>query len=762
MTPDQLQEARRLHLAGYKLCELHPNSKRPVGDGWNNKPITGVTEAAGGYGLMLALNGLCSVDVDDEFLTELGLENVGFNLEEIRHAGVHTSSTRPGSGGRVTFRVPAGVQLEWVKFSSKTFGTVLELRATSPNLQDTLPGTVYHSQDGTGPWRQFYANGRVMEDAPELPEALLAWWARMSKDVDYKQAQQRLFIGHTAQVAISSSDGRLGYGSTHRAEFNRGTSVADILVRHGYEQHKNKRWSPSTATGAPAVREIPGKQDLWQSDHASDPLFGMFDAWTAHVVLDHDHDLPAAEAAFRARRAHEAIDGFEDEEVTYTPLALPAPAEEFDFGDEPSGSGGALSNGLSGGPLALPDDLPAFSRDNTGAIKPIVGNLIKALSREDIAGWRIGYDEFRAEIMLAPPGTDQWRPFGDADFVWLCDHLETGMNGFAPIAKERIRDVVLAVADRNKFDSAKLWLNGLPDDGGSRCETFLIDYYHLQDTPYHRAVSLYLWTALAGRVLDPGCQADMALVLVGGQGLRKSTSITAMLPAKDFFVKIALNARDDDLARKMRGKLLGEIAELRGLHTKELEAIKDFITQTDEEWIPKYREFSAKFPRRLVFIGTTNKDQFLADDTGERRWLPLQVGQEINVRGIRRVAMQCWAEARRLWQAGGVAWEAAQTLATVEHEKFTFSDPWTEVIAKWLRLEDFDQILPTSKGFVTTSEVLVDALKFDPKAVKRADEMRVSSVLKKLGFFSKKMWHEGRTVNAFLPTLPTSESEVGR
>ncbi|MCV5824559.1 virulence-associated E family protein, partial [Escherichia coli] len=83
--------------------------------------------------------------------------------------------------------------------------------------------------------------------------------------------------------------------------------------------------------------------------------------------------------------------------------------------------------------------------------------------------------------------------------------------------------------------------------------------------------------------------------------------------------------KDDDLARKMRGRLVAEIGELRGLNTKELESIKAFVTRTHENWIPKYREFATQFPRRLVFVGTTNEDEFLADKTGNRRWLPVEV-----------------------------------------------------------------------------------------------------------------------------------------
>lgn len=734
MTPSQFEEARRLHEAGFKLCELYPDSKRPVGDGWNNKAVSVVRADAGGYGLLLAANGMCSVDVDDEPLCELGLRRCGFDLQALREAGVTTSSTRPGSGGRISFRVPAGSPVRWIKFSSRVHGTILELRATSPNLQDSLPGTVYHSQDGTGPWEQAYDGFLSLECADVPPPDLLAWWERLSTDVEFLREQQTLFVGEDAQLAVSSGDGKLAYTSEHRAAFNASHSVADILEAHSYTLHRNGRYAPPTATGAAAVRPIPGREDLWQSDHASDPLHGTFDAWTAHVVLEHGGDLPRAEGAAGVSRALVALDGFDE-----VPALQRIDAEGVER-------------------LGEPDEdleLPAFEREKSGKIKATVLNLIMALRRPDVAGVRIGMDRFRDEIMLATPGTDDWRPLGDADGVWLRAHLETGVCGFAPISKELMRDVVHAVATELEFDSARMWLEGLPYDGKVRCETFLRDYFGVDDTPYTRAVSLYLWTALAGRILDPGVKADMVPILVGAQGLGKSSAIAAMVPSVEHFVEIAFTEKEDDLSRKMRGKLIAEIGELRGLHTKEIEGIKAFITRTHEHWVPKFKEFTTLFPRRLVFVGSTNKDQFLADETGNRRWLPVRVSQ-VDVSRVRAVAPDCWAEAMRLYQAGGIQWQAAERLAKAEHEEYEIKDAWAAPVQRWLEDPLFggDDLL-TSRPGITTTEALVGAIGLDSRNITRREEMRMGNVLRELGYVRKRVMFEGVQNYAYLPTLPT-------
>ncbi|MDO8284966.1 MAG: VapE family protein [Rhodoferax sp.] len=700
-------EAKRLLAAGMVLCELHPNSKRPVGDGWNNKAVSEVRESAGGYGLLLAKNGICSVDVDNEPLCKVGLQRCGLDLQTIRDLGVWTSSTRPNSGGRVAFKVPVSAHLRWLKFSSKNHGTIMELRAESPNLQDSLPGTTYSSQDGSGPWVQDYAGMCTFDCAPEPSQDLLQWWERMSNDVEYLRGQQALFIGEGVQLSVSSGDGKLAYTSEHRVPYNIANSVVDILERHGYTLHRNGRYAPPTATGAAAVRAIPGRDDLWQSDHASDPLHGTFDAWTAYVVLDCSDDLAHAEDEWK--RAYEVaqLEGFDD--VPTVPGA--------------------------------PEPLPAFKRTNAGQIRASKENTVLALSRSDVCGFKIRHDTFRSETMIAEHNTEGWRSLRDTDYTELCLRLERGQ--FQNIPKELIRDAVDYVAAKNAFDSAQHWLNGLIWDGVPRVGLFLEKYLRASDTDYSRAVSMYLWTALAGRVLVPAVKCDMVPVLVGEQGTRKTSSVAAMVPSEDFFTGIDLNAKDDELSRIMRGKLVIELGELRGLASRDAEHIKGFITRGIEEWVPKYREQPVRFSRRCVFMGTSNKRDFLADETGERRWLPFQCGP-CDPEAIARDREQLWAEGRNLFMAGGVLFRDAERLAAAEHEAFTSHDEWESAVQEWLSRPDHSGVCPGGRRYLTARAVLFGAMGLPDSQQSAQHQRRIKKVLLRLGYRDVNTMIDGR------------------
>lgn len=378
---------------------------------------------------------------------------------------------------------------------------------------------------------------------------------------------------------------------------------------------------------------------------------------------------------------------------------------------------------------------PPFARKN-GTIRATIGNLLMAARRSDYCGYHVGQDRFRDEIMLAPHGTAQWRSFGDADYVMLREDLEK--MGFEPIPKEGMRDAVLKVASEQAFDSAQLWLGGHKWDRVPRIEQFFTTYLGVVDSPYVRAVALYMWSAMAGRINDPGCQADMVPILIGDQGTGKTSLTRSLVPSEDFHCSIKFTESDDNLARKMRGKLVGEIGELRGLHTKEIEDIKDFVTRRFEEWVPKYREFSTKFPRRLLFIGTGNEDQIFNDPTGNRRWLPVRVGITDRV-ALERDVLELWAEAAVLHRDQGVMWREAERLAKDVHAEHSFVDPWTESVLHWLDSADFDGRSVSAREHYSTVDFLTEALRFDARQVGRSEEMRMSALLKKLGFSRRKV-----------------------
>lgn len=329
---------------------------------------------------------------------------------------------------------------------------------------------------------------------------------------------------------------------------------------------------------------------------------------------------------------------------------------------------------------------PEFIRvSKTGTIPANEINLDLALNWLEGLGLEIAFDSFKGDVMVRRDTDINWIPFTDEDYFVISKALIR--MGFQSVPETKLRMAVGSVAKARQRDSAMTWIRNLEWDGKDRLSRFHVDVLHAQDTPYAQAVVYYLFTAMAGRLLHPGVKADMIPVLVGKQGARKSTFIHALAPFEDWSVDVDLSSRDADTSRQLRGKAIAELAELRGLGTRDEDSIKAWVTRTHEEWVPKFKEFTNKYPRRFAMVGSVNHRRFLADATGERRWLPLVVCEDTDYIDVNYVLLnleQLWAQAASLFISNGIMWQNAEMLAKEEHEKFTKRNLLARAIQVWL------------------------------------------------------------------------------
>jgi putative DNA primase/helicase len=244
------------------------------------------------------------------------------------------------------------------------------------------------------------------------------------------------------------------------------------------------------------------------------------------------------------------------------------------------------------------------------------------------------------------------------------------------------------------------------------------------------------------RIYDPGCKMDCMLVIEGPQSTRKSTAVRELFGERHF--------TDDmpDLGTKDAAITVGsawciELAELSAMvgRRKEVEVIKAFITRRVDNFRPPYGRRNVKRRRHCVLVGTTNAtDDWMHDDTGGRRFWPIRCG-EIDLDLLKQNRDQLWAEAVALYRLGpneGGAWwftdEAILNEAREEQEARTASDPW-----KTLVLEYVDTKLHT-----TGEDILLQCLKFTADDLKKADLMRVTSILKAAGWMKRKVQMDGK------------------
>lgn len=382
-------------------------------------------------------------------------------------------------------------------------------------------------------------------------------------------------------------------------------------------------------------------------------------------------------------------------------------------------------------------DLKLMEDDDT----PAILRAAEWLKSPALSGCVLAWDNFRSDVVFKPYGsnahifdrmTKTQKP-GMGGWYFATDDLITKAR--LAIARElpdcnlTARDVSALLdhqAKENPIDTAQEWAGSLEWDGVPRAETFFIDYLGADDTPYTRAAALSFWSGAGGRLLVPGTKQDQTIILVGRQGIAKSTSIRAMVPDDEWAGAINFTMSEEARIRRMRGKLLLEISEMGGFNGKKRDEIKTFMTEQTDEMVRKYKERSERTDRRAVFIGTSNETEILHDATGERRWLPISATRG-DIDGIKAVRDQLWAEGIALFRANGVMWQRAHELAAPQHERFKESDTWEESILAWI-----DEQIETWNGQVTVADIAIGALGFaDVGRISKADEKRIGAILRR-------------------------------
>ena len=183
----------------------------------------------------------------------------------------------------------------------------------------------------------------------------------------------------------------------------------------------------------------------------------------------------------------------------------------------------------------------------------------------------------------------------------------------------------------------------------------------------------------------------------------------------------------------IRGKWIVELGELDSFNKAESTKAKQFFSASIDTYRESYGRRTSDVPRQCVFAGTTNQDEYLKDATGNRRYWPVAC-VKVDLEALRRVRDQLWAEAMFCYQAGDIWWATREEeeLFTTEQEERFVVDEWEGPILKWL---EESQVGET----VTGSEVLGQALNPDPGHWGKPEQMRVGSIMHRLGWRRRRL-----------------------
>ena len=425
------------------------------------------------------------------------------------------------------------------------------------------------------------------------------------------------------------------------------------------------------------------------SHHATDPcggkLVNAFDMVRLHKFGDQD-DVAAPETPTNRLPSFSAMCELASSDPKVAGLLLD---ERWEKAQEAFGP-------VEPTPEGAPEDDGSWRRlldvNTQGSPEKTMKNLKTMLLYDPKLVGRLKLNLFSGRIDIVgsipwkrPSKTNIW---GDDDTAQLRIYLEPF---FGKVAKNDVIDALAAAASDQAYHPVQEYLEALQWDGKPRLDRLFIDYLGAEDTAYTRAVTRKAFVAAVARVMRPGCKYDTMLVLVGSQGRHKSTILAKM--GGDWFSDSLRTFGDKDSMETIQGTWLNEVAEMQAMSKADVDAVKMFLSKTNDYYRAAYGRYTADRPRQCVFFGTTNSKECLVDLTGGRRFWVVDIDQQLRTKNVFQdlddEKDQLWAEAVAYWRLGEALYlpQDLETVARQVQEEHRARHPWEGLIHDYLQQE---------------------------------------------------------------------------
>ncbi len=371
-------------------------------------------------------------------------------------------------------------------------------------------------------------------------------------------------------------------------------------------------------------------------------------------------------------------------------------------------------------------------------------------------------------VKLSPP----WHDTPPVPFTWTDEHdvLTAAWLQHQGISvnKEIAGQAANAIAREHSFHPIRDYLNSLSWDGVGRIDDWFIRYLGVDPSEYARAVGAKFLIGGVARVFQPGVKNDTCPILEGPQGAQKSTALR-ILAGDEFFTDDIAELGSKDSAMQTRGVWIIELAELDSMTRGDQSRAKAFASRQADRIRPPYGKRVVKAPRECVFAGTVNKETYLRDETGGRRYWPVKCGH-IKIEDLRCDRDQLWAEAKYRYRAGEKWWLDDANLiryAAAEVKARYESDPWDERIAAWVKCPhpgiNLPQDVPepmSTEEFVTVEDILIHCIGKRPDSWTQTDQNRVARSLISINWRRKQKRINGDKTWGYVSVSPVSPDEL--
>lgn len=297
-----------------------------------------------------------------------------------------------------------------------------------------------------------------------------------------------------------------------------------------------------------------------------------------------------------------------------------------------------------------------------GKAKNTIGNLRELLRNSGIV---VQYDVILKKTIIQflyyqnMPETDNMINRQRAYIRSLC--VEKGLN----IGAEN--QYLDALIDENSVNPLFYMLENTRWDGVDRLAEVLRTVSSQDEDLYKNNVILKwliqciaAWTGTIGSPIPDVLQRyENVLVFVGPQGISKTKFFENILPKeyREYIVTgIHLDTSNKDSINIAISAGITELGELDSTFSKDISRLKAFLSLRSDKFRKPYERAEREHQRRTSFCATVNDDEFLVDQTGNRRFIPLNISAIDFPTYLTIDKIQMWAQVYSQYFKKGYHW----------------------------------------------------------------------------------------------------------
>lgn len=176
---------------------------------------------------------------------------------------------------------------------------------------------------------------------------------------------------------------------------------------------------------------------------------------------------------------------------------------------------------------------------------------------------------------------------------------------------------IVSASDKFRYHPIKNQIIAVSWDEQPRAESFFIDVLGVEDNIYNRECTRKWLLASLTRLFDNGVKFDEMIILQGGQGIGKSTTLQRL--SLGYYTDITEKISDEVTFKVMRTWLV-ELSELSTMMKTDSDNFKAWLSASKDTVRKKYDSEPDDYPRTFTVLGTTNNKEILKDRTGNRRY----------------------------------------------------------------------------------------------------------------------------------------------